>query len=450
MNQRIATYLTLATVTLGAPHLGSVLAQTAREDRHRVPADYMSFRGADWLERADRVVQERPEQVLDAMQLRPGDVVADVGCGSGYYARRIAQRVQPGGTVYCEDIQPEMLEIMQARAQEARLTGIRPVLGTPTDSGLPRGAIDWIFIADVYHEMSDPEAMLASMGQALAPEGRVALLEYRVEDGTGDQIKADHTMSVRQVLGEWQTAGFELAELHEFLPAQHLFFFRLAGTQTRDDVLMHYDLFDAVERGVVEVQAVGAGATAITLRIRRLISRETLITTPAAMYLRADPRTRDMIARRDGWVVLTDDEWQELSIRAVGRQRDREAPRPGDRLEALPPETAPTLDELMHTIQIGTYTVEDSPILYPPRTFAMEQAAVWLADSDVDYRTVSGDIDNTPIPRQYAVAFALVFCDLAGIDVTARRIWIDREEVFGGLRDQGLVVWYQVKNASPR
>ncbi len=133
MNQRIATYLTLATVTLGAPLLGSVFAQTAREDRHRVPADYMSFRGADWLERADRVVQERPEQVLDAMQLRPGDVVADVGCGSGYYARRIAQRVQPGGTVYCEDIQPEMLEIMQARAQQARLTGIRPVLGTPTD-----------------------------------------------------------------------------------------------------------------------------------------------------------------------------------------------------------------------------------------------------------------------------------------------------------------------------
>ena len=91
-------------------------AQNAAAERHRIPADFMSYLGADWLERGERITEEQPERVLDAMGLRPGDVVADVGCGSGYYARRIARRVQPGGTVYCEDIQPEMLDIMRERA----------------------------------------------------------------------------------------------------------------------------------------------------------------------------------------------------------------------------------------------------------------------------------------------------------------------------------------------
>lgn len=406
----------------------------------------MSFRGAEWLEREGRVAEERPEQVLDAMQLKAGDVVADVGCGSGYYARRLAKRVAPGGTVYCEDIQPEMLEIMQARATEDDAADrIVPVLGTPTDTKLPRGAVDWVFIADVYHEMSEPEAMLASIKGALAPGGRVALLEYRVEDGSGDQIKADHTMSVRQVLGEWQAAGFELVALHEFLPTQHLFFFRAQGGRSDGDVLTDYDLFEAVDHGALEVHALGAGDDAVMLRLRRRLDRDLLITAPAALYFRAANNARDMLARRDSWVVLTDGGWHELVVRSVGRQPDRAAPADGAVLEMLPPETAPHLDMLMQAIQVGTYTVADSPTLYPPRTFGMEQAALWLADRDVGYQEIASRLDDRPFPRQYTVAFALVFCDLAGVDVRARQIWRDREEIFGGLRDQGLNVWYQVK-----
>ena len=122
---------------------------------------------------------------------------------------------------------------MRERAADEGVTGIEAVLGTPTDPRLPAGAVDWIIIADVYHEMSDPEPMLAGIRRALAPGGRVALLEYRVEDGTGDQIKADHTMSVRQVLLEWRAAGFELVALHDFLPSQHLFFFRARRRRVR-------------------------------------------------------------------------------------------------------------------------------------------------------------------------------------------------------------------------
>ncbi len=424
-----------------------VHAQDGRAARHRVPAEFMSYLGADWLERPERVEQEQPERVLDAMGLRPGDVVADVGCGSGYYARRMARRVQPGGTVYCEDIQPEMLDIMRERAADAGVAGIQAVLGTPTDPGLPAGAVDWIVIADVYHEMSDPEPMLAGIRRALSPRGRVALLEYRVEDGTGDRIKADHTMSVRQVLLEWRAAGFELVALHDFLPSQHLFFFRAAGSGAGGGaVLADHDLFDALDAGLVEVDARGAGAEAVALRIRRRSSQPLVVTSPVAAYFDAADG-RDMIARRDGWVVLDDDGWREWTLRAVGRQRDLDPPGAGDRLAVLPPPTAPVIEALLLEIQTGTYTVSNSPTLYPPRTPVMEQAAVWIADGDADYASMAPRIAGPLLPAQYAAAFALVFVDRAGIDVTRRRVWNDREEIFGRLRDQGLRVWYRLKTS---
>ncbi len=451
----------VAAAGLAAP----VHAQDERAARHRVPAEFMSYLGADWLERPERIEQEQPARVLDAMDLRPGDVVADVGCGSGYYARRIARRVQPGGTVYCEDIQPEMLDIMRQRAADEGVTGIEAVLGTPTDPGLPAGAVDWILIADVYHEMSDPEPMLAGIRRALSPRGRVALLEYRAEDGTGDQIKADHTMSVRQVLMEWRAAGFELLALHDFLPSQHLFFFRAADGGTRggaaagraadDDAaagsdagaggaLTDHDLFDAVDAGLVQVEARGAGAEAVALRIRRTGEDPVVITSPVAAYFDAED-ARDMIARRDGWVVLHEDGWRDWTLRAVGRQRDLPPPGAGDRLAIRPPSTAPVIEDLLLEIQTGTYTVSNSPTLYPPRTPVMEQAAVWIADGDADYAEMAPHIAGPMLPAQYAAAFALVFVDRAGIDVTRRRVWADRQQVFGRLRDQGLRIWYQLK-----
>ena len=444
MTRRLLPLFLICAWALGFVPVESAEAQTERQDRHRVPAEFMSFRGAQWLERDERVIEEQPERVLDAMALGAGDVVADVGCGSGYYARRMARRVLPGGTVYCEDIQPEMLDIMQQLAAEEDLTGIEPVLGTFTDPKLPAGEVDWIIIADVYHEMSDPEPMLAGIRRALSPRGRVALLEYRVEDGTGDHVKADHTMSARQTLREWKAAGFELVALHDFLPGQHLFFFRSAGSDVGGDILADHDLFDAIEVGLVEVEAVGDGADAVTVRIRRTGSAPIVVTSPAAVHFTA-AGARDMIARRDGWIVLVDDAWHDWSIRAIGRQPARAAPGPDVSLAMLAPATEPRLAELLYRIQVGTYMVDDSPTLYPPRTQEVEQAAVWIVDGDLDYDTLAPDVDAQRMPAQYAVAFALVFCDLAGVDVTAREVWNDRERVFGALRDQGLGAWYQIK-----
>ena len=188
----------------------------------------MSYRGADWLERENRDKEQRPEYVLDKMGLRDGQMVVDLGCGTGYFARRMAKRVAPSGKVYAVDIQPEMLELLKGYAEEEGLKNIIPVLGEDNDPRLPAGKVDWILLADVYHELQKPKEMLARMRQALAPEGRVALIEYRLEGESARHIRLEHRMSVEQVLAEWKPAGFRLDEMDEALPTQHFFIFKKA------------------------------------------------------------------------------------------------------------------------------------------------------------------------------------------------------------------------------
>ncbi|HVR28631.1 MAG TPA: class I SAM-dependent methyltransferase, partial [Thermoanaerobaculia bacterium] len=189
-------------------------------------ANVMSYHGAPWLERDTREQEETPAALLAKLALRPGQKVADLGCGSGFYSRRMARLVAPEGMVYAVDIQPEMLRILEAGAHEEGITNIVPILGETDDPKLPPGAIDWILLVDVYHELQQPEPVLAKMREALAPGGRVALVEFRLEGDTARQIKIEHRMSVEQVLAEWEPAGFDLVELWEELPMQHLFIFK--------------------------------------------------------------------------------------------------------------------------------------------------------------------------------------------------------------------------------
>lgn len=303
----------------------------------RTPAAPMSYRGAYWLEREDREDEERPDQVLEVMGLRPGDVVADVGAGSGYYARRIAKRVLPGGKVYASDIQREMLQLLSRLAAEEGVHGIETILGTATDPRLPDAAIDWILLADVYHEMEAPELMLVRMRDSLAPGGKVALVEYRKEDGSADHIKPEHTMSVREVLAEWKPAGFELEALHELLPSQHLFVLRRSGDGREEEALADFDLLDALAQGLVEVEAQGVDSETFRIRMRRRIERDLLITTPAGLTLGAPSGKSDMEARRDSVFLLEDFEWHEGSVRAVRREKRKNAPGPSDRLEIRRP-----------------------------------------------------------------------------------------------------------------
>jgi ubiquinone/menaquinone biosynthesis C-methylase UbiE len=186
----------------------------------------MGWQGAGWLEREEREVAETPEALLDLFELQPGDTVADLGCGTGYLARRMARRVAPEGKVYCVDIQPRMLELMRRLAPESAYPNLVPVLAEEDDPRLPEGHIDFVLLVDVYHEIQEPDAMLARLRQALAPGGRVGLVEYRLEGRTAEHIRREHRMSVEQVLAEWLPAGFELVERFDAMPSQHVFVFR--------------------------------------------------------------------------------------------------------------------------------------------------------------------------------------------------------------------------------
>lgn len=226
----VGTLILLSTVP-------SLVAGTTQESKHyegREIADVMSFHGARWLERDSRIEEEDPQALIDLLPLKPGDTAVDMGCGSGYYARRLAARVGPEGRVLCVDIQPEMLEIARRLAERDGISNIEYILGTSDDPMLEAATVDLILLVDVYHEFAAPDAMLERMRTALKPDGVAALAEYRLEGDTAAWIKLEHRMSVEQVKKEWLPAGFALKELYEALPSQHLFLFE-AGTPSIDD-----------------------------------------------------------------------------------------------------------------------------------------------------------------------------------------------------------------------
>ncbi|EYF05954.1 class I SAM-dependent methyltransferase [Chondromyces apiculatus] len=198
--------------------------EEAPRDRGRTPAPTMSYLGADWLTRPERIEEEQPEKMLDALGIRRGMVVADIGAGVGYHALRIATRVGPEGRVYATDIQPEMLDMLRKSVREQGLGNVTAVLSTDAATGLPRGAIDLALMVDVFHELSAPERFLAGLKENLKGEGRLALVEFRGEDPSVP-IREEHKMTAAQVIRELDAAGFRLVERHEFLPWQHILIF---------------------------------------------------------------------------------------------------------------------------------------------------------------------------------------------------------------------------------
>jgi ubiquinone/menaquinone biosynthesis C-methylase UbiE len=194
----------------------------------------MSYQGADWLVRETREQEEQPEAMLDALKIKPGSTVADVGAGVGYTSIRLAQRVGPEGTVLATDLQPQMLQMLAANAREAGVKNIRPIRATPTDTKLPEGKVDLVLMVDVYHECDDPEAILRGLRKALKVGGRLVLVEFRGED-PNVPIKPEHKMSVAQARKELEANGFTFKESLEFLPWQHIIIFEKKPDPPKDD-----------------------------------------------------------------------------------------------------------------------------------------------------------------------------------------------------------------------
>ena len=218
-------------------------------------AQTMHWRGAEWLLRETREKEENATMLLDALRLEPGWTVADVGCGNGFHSLRMAKAVAPGGSVIGVDIQEPMLRMLRERAAEADVENVRGLLGTATDPKLEKATCDLLLLVDVYHEFSDPAAMLARLRAALKPTGRLALVEFRAED-PAVPIKPLHKMSKVQMRRELEANGLVLVEEFDALPWQHLMFF------ARDDapgVLADHDrhLAELLDKHGVHGMSVG-------------------------------------------------------------------------------------------------------------------------------------------------------------------------------------------------
>jgi len=184
-------------------------------------AGVMGMSGADWLVRPERDAEEQPEKALDALKLKPGMVVADIGAGVGYMSLRMAKRVGPSGKVYANDLQLEMLAKLRENAATAKIANVVTVLGDVADPKLPPNTMDLVLLVDVYHEFSQPQQMLRKIRETLKPDGRLVLLEYRAED-PNVPIIPEHKMTVAQVKTELEAEGFVLQPVIETLPRQHI------------------------------------------------------------------------------------------------------------------------------------------------------------------------------------------------------------------------------------
>ena len=166
--------------------------------------------------------------MIDALEIKPGQTIADLGAGSGYYSFRIAPLVGPTGRVLAIDIEPKMLEVIAERAGREHVTNIATVRSSERDPNLAPHSVDLLFMVDVYHELEYPYEVMRKVREALKPGGRVALVEYRAEDPQV-QIKPVHKMSEAQVRREMQAAGFRHVTTVRTLPLQHLILFERDG-----------------------------------------------------------------------------------------------------------------------------------------------------------------------------------------------------------------------------
>ena len=187
-------------------------------------AGVMGWQAAGWLERSEREEEERTDLLMQALALKPGMVVADIGAGTGYLSRRMARAVAPAGRVLAVDVQPEMVALLTKLAREKGIDNIDAKLGAEQDVLLPAASVDLAIMVDVYHELAYPFEVLASIVRALKPGGVVAFVEYKAE-ARSVPIKALHKMSEAQIKREAAVHPLVWQRTVATLPWQHVVVF---------------------------------------------------------------------------------------------------------------------------------------------------------------------------------------------------------------------------------
>jgi arsenite methyltransferase len=171
----------------------------------------------------DRDEWQKPDQVVEALALEPGDTVADLGSGSGYFTFRLAEAVGAGGRVYAVDVDEAMNERLAELAAERGFANVEVVLAAADDPRLPEGAVDLVFTSNTYHHLEDRAEYFARLAPVLGPEGRIAVIEYR---GQGFfQRVFPHYTPEETIRAELERAGYRLLQSFDFLPRQSFLVF---------------------------------------------------------------------------------------------------------------------------------------------------------------------------------------------------------------------------------
>ena len=231
--QRLPKSALAAAFQVAASAGSSIYEIRAVHDPHGIGKFYMGREiarvmgpgGISWLDRPEREEEEHPRVVIDALGLRCGEFVADLGAGSGFFTFRLAPKVCKSGKVLAVDIQDEMLETIRERAARLHVTNVEEVKGTATDPKLPANALDLVLMVDVYHELEFPYEVMTKVRAALKPNGRVVFIEYRKED-LRVAIKELHKMSLEQLQKEMRAVGLVPVRTVETLPSQHIAMFK--------------------------------------------------------------------------------------------------------------------------------------------------------------------------------------------------------------------------------
>ena len=213
-------------VSLLAVHL---IAAPPQEKRSRLfPPQDLGL-----LEGPDRDAWQRPDQIMDALQIGEGSVVADVGAGGGWFTVRLAQRVGPTGHVYAEDIQPQMVETIKRRInREGRQKNVVAQRGTADNPNLPVGALDAVLIVDAYHEIERPVTLLGNVRASLKPNGVLGIVNFK-KDGGGPGPDMDIRIDPEKVIADAAAAGLELRKRESFLRYQYMLTFGPAAAAPR-------------------------------------------------------------------------------------------------------------------------------------------------------------------------------------------------------------------------
>jgi len=196
--------------------------------KKRQIAPVTSVAMADWLNRPEREAEEQPDRVIEALKIKAGSTVVDLGAGTGYFTGRLADQVGPNGRVVAVDIQQGMLDRLRRNLEGRGFSNVQIVLGKPGDPLIPPNYADLVLLVDVYHEIAQPEAMMEHVRRGLKPGGRVVVIEYRKEDPS-IPLPPVRKMTVAEVRSELEPLGFRFVEAMDFVPTQHIIVFQGAS-----------------------------------------------------------------------------------------------------------------------------------------------------------------------------------------------------------------------------